>query len=467
MRPAFLFQFCRVRRLDADALLADPALAALDPDLDFLLNLNEPSDYEAARALPAPEVIVRVFGALRRYSTVSVIWLSCPPRRSARPPPRAGSASEGRWRPPSTGSGSRATRRHRSSRATACRSVPRTPATERLSVLRPRAAACPRRSPASAGSHSHTAQAWRNAERANSSAAACGSAAARRRPSRGRTRRASPSQRAAAGESVARREALRRRVRVGVERGLAVARVAGPPADGDLLRVHRVAHDEVVRRRVGRRAGEEADREVERAPPGVDRRRAPAVGRAERGEHERGAGRRGEVGRDLAGVVGRVLVVLVERHGPRHLLRRRVDLDRAAEARGPPPARSRVTSPTGRSGVSATRSRAPVAVLDDRLVRVQVERDDERPRAVGRRQRQRLPAARGQAQRGVLELRLGRRERHRELAEHLRVRVQRVAGRAPRLVGEGAATRRAWTPRYLARVLGREGRVIVTSWSTC
>jgi molybdopterin-guanine dinucleotide biosynthesis protein A len=70
MRPAFLFEACRVRRLDADALLADPALAVLDPDLDSVLNLNEPSDYEAARARPAPEVTVRVFGALRRLSTV-------------------------------------------------------------------------------------------------------------------------------------------------------------------------------------------------------------------------------------------------------------------------------------------------------------------------------------------------------------------------------------------------------------
>ena len=70
MRPAFLFEACRVRRLDGDAFLADPALAALDPDLDSVLNLNEPSDYEAARARPAPEVTVRVFGALRRLSTV-------------------------------------------------------------------------------------------------------------------------------------------------------------------------------------------------------------------------------------------------------------------------------------------------------------------------------------------------------------------------------------------------------------
>ena len=68
MRPAFLFEACRVRRLDADGLLADAALAALDPGLDSLLNLNEPADYEAARGRPAPEVTVRVFGALRRHS---------------------------------------------------------------------------------------------------------------------------------------------------------------------------------------------------------------------------------------------------------------------------------------------------------------------------------------------------------------------------------------------------------------
>jgi molybdenum cofactor guanylyltransferase len=71
MRPAFLFAACRTTRLDADALLGDPALAALDPDLDSVLNLNEPADYEAARARPAPEVTVRVFGALRRAAHIS------------------------------------------------------------------------------------------------------------------------------------------------------------------------------------------------------------------------------------------------------------------------------------------------------------------------------------------------------------------------------------------------------------
>jgi molybdopterin-guanine dinucleotide biosynthesis protein A len=66
MRPAFLFEECRVRRLEPGDLLADPAVAGFDPELDSVLNLNEPPDYEAARALPAPEVTVRLYGALQR-----------------------------------------------------------------------------------------------------------------------------------------------------------------------------------------------------------------------------------------------------------------------------------------------------------------------------------------------------------------------------------------------------------------
>ena len=65
LRPAFLFESCRVKRLDEDALLADRTLASLDARLDSVLNLNEPDDYESARARPAPEVAVRRFGALR------------------------------------------------------------------------------------------------------------------------------------------------------------------------------------------------------------------------------------------------------------------------------------------------------------------------------------------------------------------------------------------------------------------
>jgi molybdopterin-guanine dinucleotide biosynthesis protein A len=56
---------CRVRRLDAAALLADPAVAAADPELHSLLNLNEPAEYDAARARPAPAITVTGRGDVR------------------------------------------------------------------------------------------------------------------------------------------------------------------------------------------------------------------------------------------------------------------------------------------------------------------------------------------------------------------------------------------------------------------
>ncbi len=49
LRPAFLFAECTVTRLDDATLLADPDLAARDPDLDSVLNVNTPEDYQAAR----------------------------------------------------------------------------------------------------------------------------------------------------------------------------------------------------------------------------------------------------------------------------------------------------------------------------------------------------------------------------------------------------------------------------------
>jgi molybdenum cofactor guanylyltransferase len=64
LRPAFLFDECMVTRLDEAALRADPVLAALDPDLDSVVNINEPADYAAARSRPAPEVTIQRFGAL-------------------------------------------------------------------------------------------------------------------------------------------------------------------------------------------------------------------------------------------------------------------------------------------------------------------------------------------------------------------------------------------------------------------
>jgi molybdenum cofactor guanylyltransferase len=66
LRPAFLFAECTVTRLDDAALLTDPVLAALDPGLDSVLNVNTPDEYQAARERPAPEVTIQLFGALVR-----------------------------------------------------------------------------------------------------------------------------------------------------------------------------------------------------------------------------------------------------------------------------------------------------------------------------------------------------------------------------------------------------------------
>lgn len=69
LRPAFLFSECAVAQLDDAALLADPVLAALDPDLDSVLNVNTPDDYAAARARPAPEITVQLFGTVARSAS--------------------------------------------------------------------------------------------------------------------------------------------------------------------------------------------------------------------------------------------------------------------------------------------------------------------------------------------------------------------------------------------------------------
>jgi molybdopterin-guanine dinucleotide biosynthesis protein A len=58
------FDECSVDRLDEAALRADPVLAAFDPALDSVVNVNEPGDYAAARAAPAPEVTIQRFGTL-------------------------------------------------------------------------------------------------------------------------------------------------------------------------------------------------------------------------------------------------------------------------------------------------------------------------------------------------------------------------------------------------------------------
>ncbi len=64
LRPAMLFERCRVARTGEGELLADADLARLDPGLESLVNVNEPADYQAARERSAPEVTVQRYGAL-------------------------------------------------------------------------------------------------------------------------------------------------------------------------------------------------------------------------------------------------------------------------------------------------------------------------------------------------------------------------------------------------------------------
>ena len=234
-------------------------------------------------------------------------------------------------------------------------------------------------------------------------------------------------------------ESIRCRERVGEEGGFRIAGVAGPPADLDLLGVPGVTGDEVARRRLDGLAREEAHGEVERAPPRVDRGRAAAVRRAERSEDERRSGRGREVRRDLGGLVGGVLVVLVEGRRPGRLLWREVDLDRPTESShgGQDVERDVRHRP-------ARRERHPfdatVRVLDDRLVGPEVESHHDRPRSVRGRQRQRFPAACRQAKCRMLELRLRRGQGGGQLAEDLSVRMQRLTRRLPWLVRERGPT---------------------------
>ncbi len=107
-------------------------------------------------------------------------------------------------------------------------------------------------------------------------------------------------------------------------------------------------------------AGEQADRQVEGPPPGVDRRGPAAVRRAELGQHHGGPASGVEVGPDLLAVVGCVLVIGVKRNGPRHFLRLRIDLHVAGHPADGSRAARASPAPTGRSGASGTRSTVPL-----------------------------------------------------------------------------------------------------------
>lgn len=64
LRPGMLFQDCSVASISDAQLLEDPDLRQLDPQLDSVVNVNEPDDYTVARAREPAEVVVECFGAL-------------------------------------------------------------------------------------------------------------------------------------------------------------------------------------------------------------------------------------------------------------------------------------------------------------------------------------------------------------------------------------------------------------------
>ena len=70
-RPASLLNHprCRTLRLGEAELLADPVLAAADPALESVINVNSPDEYRTARMRPAPQVSVQCFGVLAGNGT--------------------------------------------------------------------------------------------------------------------------------------------------------------------------------------------------------------------------------------------------------------------------------------------------------------------------------------------------------------------------------------------------------------
>jgi molybdopterin-guanine dinucleotide biosynthesis protein A len=61
-----LLKHCTATQPDDAALLGDAILAAADPALDSVQNVNTPEDYRLARDRPGPDVRVECFGALAK-----------------------------------------------------------------------------------------------------------------------------------------------------------------------------------------------------------------------------------------------------------------------------------------------------------------------------------------------------------------------------------------------------------------
>ena len=146
-------------------------------------------------------------------------------------------------------------------------------------------------------------------------------------------------------------------------------------------------------------------------------------------------GRRRKVLVHLRRVVGGVLDVLVQWRRPRGLLWfgiERYGADEVSDRCQHLP-RHCADRPVRRQ---CDVVRSTVAVLSHGMMVMQIQRDDQGAGTIWGGQRKGLPAAPAQAQRSVLKLRLGRRQRCGELAEHLSVCVKGVACCGPCLVRE-------------------------------
>ncbi len=130
-----------------------------------------------------------------------------------------------------------------------------------------------------------------------------------------------------------------------------------------------------------------------------------------------------------------MLVVLIEWRLPGRLLWRGVDRDGPDELTD---CFKQVASDlTDRAVRGEGHLLAPaVAVLDDGLVRVEIEGDGERTGPVGSREWEGLPAALSQAKRCMLQMRLRGCELCRKLPEDLGVCMERVTRGAPCVVGQ-------------------------------
>ena len=169
---------------------------------------------------------------------------------------------------------------------------------------------------------------------------------------------------------------------------------------------------------------------------------------AERGEDERGTGGRSEVLGNLIRFIGVVLIVLVERGRPGHLLRRRIDPHRGDHATD---GAQDVPGDLPHRPVRPERDalRPPVAVLHHVVMPVQIEGHHECTGPVRRRERQRSPSPERSVEGRRAGVGFGRGQRNSQFAQELGVRVQGVAGRSPGVVGQRLPPERIHLPNVI------------------